>query len=183
MLAEAARRPGGARLLCGDAEALPLGDGALDLIFSSLALQWCERPQQAFAEACRVLRPGGRLYLATLLAGSLHELKHAWLGVDATPRVNRFLERAALAQAITAGGLIIDRLEEQQWQLSYETVGDLLRDLKGIGASQLNDGWRGGLGGRARLAALAHQYEPFRTGAGLPASYRVCLACLRRPTE
>ena len=49
MLAQAALRGSGAQLVCGDAEQLPFADQSLDWVFSSLALQWCERQAQAFA--------------------------------------------------------------------------------------------------------------------------------------
>ncbi|MFC6669643.1 methyltransferase domain-containing protein [Marinobacterium aestuariivivens] len=52
-------RPGeGTAWVCGDAEQLPLASGSLDLVFSSLAIQWCEQPDRLFAEIARVLRPG-----------------------------------------------------------------------------------------------------------------------------
>ncbi|MGY3925850.1 malonyl-ACP O-methyltransferase BioC [Aeromonas simiae] len=181
MLDEARRRGSGASLLCGDAEALPLPGGQFDTLFSSLALQWCERPERAFAEAGRVLKPGGRLFFSTLLAGSLHELRAAWQAVDGAAHVNRFLERAALERALLAGGLVIERLEVHPWQLRYGAVEGLLRDLKGIGASQVNEAPRGGLGGRARLAALADAYEQHRVDGTLLATYQVCLAVVRRP--
>ena len=49
--------PGGNHWLVGDAEALPLAAGSVDLVYSSLALQWCHRPELLFAELARVLRP------------------------------------------------------------------------------------------------------------------------------
>ena len=45
--------------LVGDAEKLPLAGDSVDLIFSSLALQWCDRPDLIFAELARVLKSGG----------------------------------------------------------------------------------------------------------------------------
>lgn len=44
-----------------DAEALPFGDGAFDLVYSWGVLHHTPRTAVALAEACRVLRPGGRL--------------------------------------------------------------------------------------------------------------------------
>ncbi|MDR2213714.1 MAG: methyltransferase domain-containing protein, partial [Pseudomonadales bacterium] len=48
-----------AQLVCADAAALPFGARSLDLLCSSLALQWCAEPAHVFAEVARVLRPGG----------------------------------------------------------------------------------------------------------------------------
>jgi SAM-dependent methyltransferase len=43
-----------------DAEQLPFGDGTFDIAVSNFGIHHCERPQNAIAEAHRVLRPGGR---------------------------------------------------------------------------------------------------------------------------
>lgn len=47
--------------------------GGFDLITSSLCLQWFEDRAKAFRDLVALLRPGGRLMVSTLLAGSLHE--------------------------------------------------------------------------------------------------------------
>ena len=48
----------GIRWLDGRAEALPAGDGSIELVFSAQALHWFDRP--AFWQECgRVLKPGG----------------------------------------------------------------------------------------------------------------------------
>jgi malonyl-CoA O-methyltransferase len=44
----------------GDAERLPLRDGAVQLVLANLTLPWCD-PRALFAEAARVLEPGGLL--------------------------------------------------------------------------------------------------------------------------
>lgn len=189
MLAQAARRGSGAWLLCGDAEALPFADQSLDWVFSSLALQWCERPARAFAELHRVLKPGGQLLFSTLLAESLWQLREAWRTVDGAAHVNRFLALSQLRDAVQAGGFRLPaaegegaaRLESLTWSLAYPALGDLLRDLKGIGASQVNDGRSQGLGNRQRLRRLGEAYERYRQPDGLlTASYQVCLGRLIR---
>ncbi|MCS3454417.1 malonyl-CoA O-methyltransferase [Aeromonas sp. BIGb0405] len=179
MLAQARLRASDARLLCGDAEALPLADASLDLVFSSLALQWCERPQQAFSELKRVLRPGGQILFSTLLSGSLWQLAQAWQAVDDRSHVNRFLGENQLRAALENAGFQSPDIEVRPWHLGYGQVLALLRDLKGIGASQVNEGSEGGLGGRARLARLIEAYEAFRRPDKLlEASYSVALVRL-----
>jgi len=46
--------------LCGDAEALPFADRSFDLYTIAFGLRNVTRIERALAEACRVLRPGGR---------------------------------------------------------------------------------------------------------------------------
>ena len=56
------------RVLEADMHALPLDAKKFDLVFLMHALAYTERPQAVLAEAARVLRPGGRLVVATLNA-------------------------------------------------------------------------------------------------------------------
>ena len=57
MLRQASQRGVDAYFICGDAEQLPLMDHSLGLVYSTLALQWCEQLPVALAEIYRVLRP------------------------------------------------------------------------------------------------------------------------------
>ena len=47
--------------ICGDAMALPFADSSFDVCTISFGIRNVTRPQDALAEAYRVLRPGGRL--------------------------------------------------------------------------------------------------------------------------
>ena len=47
--------------VCGDAMALPFADNSFDVYTISFGIRNVTRPQEALAEAFRVLRPGGRL--------------------------------------------------------------------------------------------------------------------------
>ena len=181
MLRHARPLGGASRFVCGDAERLPLATASHDLIFSSLALQWCERPAQAFAELNRVLKPGGQVFFSTLLSGSLWQLREAWRAVDGRDHVNRFLTLPQLQQAARDGGFEAPVLCPLTWSLAYPALSGLLRDLKGIGASQVNDERSAGLGHRQRLVRLGEAYERHRQPDGLlAASYEVCLGRLVR---
>jgi malonyl-CoA O-methyltransferase len=67
-----------ALVAAADADALPFRDGAFDLVLSTSTLQWLPRLEPAFAEARRVLAPGGVLAVALFGARTLHELRDAW---------------------------------------------------------------------------------------------------------
>ncbi|MEN9533337.1 MAG: hypothetical protein RIQ83_2561, partial [Pseudomonadota bacterium] len=73
------------------------------------------------------------------------------------------------------------RLESLTWSLAYPELTGLLRDLKGIGASQINDERQPGLSSRQRLQRLSLAYEAYRQPDGrLTASYQVCLGQVGR---
>lgn len=159
--------------VAADAEALPLRSESQDLIFSSLALQWCPQLAQALAEAWRVLRPGGCLAFNTLLEGSLHELRDAWRAVDDLVHVNRFMSFGELEALLGAAGYTGWRCEVEQHVLYYPQLGELTRELKALGAHNVNPGRPTGLAGRARLRTLTTAYDRFRVEQGLPASWQV----------
>lgn len=174
MLAEA-RLVGGASLLQGDAEALPLADGSVERVYSNLALQWCPSLEQALAEIVRVLSVGGRAYLSTVLDGSLGELIQAWRQVDEYRHVNRFLTLDQLRACVDRVGC---RAEVQQHtiQLGYQRVAQITRELKGLGANTVVEGGRPNALGQHDLQQLVLGYEPFRDANGvLPATWQIGL--------
>lgn len=159
--------------VAADAEALPLRSESQDLIFSSLALQWCPQLQLALAEAWRVLRPGGCLAFNTLLEGSLHELREAWRAVDDHVHVNRFMPRVELEALLGAAGFATWGYEVEQHVLYYPRLAELTRELKALGAHNINPGRPNGLGGAVRLRKLTAAYDRFRNEQGVPASWQV----------
>jgi len=184
MLAHAAAHHRQPLWLAGDAENLPLADCSVDAIFSSLALQWCEHPGAAFAEMRRVLRPGGCAWIATLGPQTLHELRAAWAAVDDSSHVNTFTEREQLERLITRAGLRVEAWQAQPMVLRYAELRQLTRELKAIGASNVNRGRPTGLAGRQRLGKFASAYEALRGDDGLlPATYEVWFLTLQRPLE
>ncbi|MFT3837485.1 MAG: class I SAM-dependent methyltransferase [Myxococcaceae bacterium] len=64
-LEQAKARVPAAELKTGDLEALPFDDGAFDFVTGFNAFQYAARPVAALKEARRVLRPGGRLAIAS----------------------------------------------------------------------------------------------------------------------
>lgn len=177
-----ARPLGGAEyFIAGDAERLPLQDSTCDLIFSSLAVQWCADFDAVLSEAFRVLKPGGIFAFASLCVGTLFELRDSWRQVDGMVHVNRFREFARYEQLCAASGLRTLSLENQPHVLHYPDVRSLTHELKALGAHNLNPGRPGGLTGRARILGLVEAYEQFREASGLPATYQVVYAVLEKP--
>lgn len=184
MLAFAAARghARGAHWVGGDAERLPLCGQSFDLVFSNLSLQWCRDLQTAASEAFRVLRPGGHLLFSTLGPATLGELRGAWQQVDKHVHVNNFLATDQIRQALLISGLQVELLESSRIVMPYRRFTELARDLKSIGAHNVNHGRATGLTGRKRIRALEAAYEVHRDSEGkLPATYEAVYVLARKP--
>jgi ArsR family transcriptional regulator len=68
----------------GELEALPIDDGRLDAATMMLVLHHLPEPARALGEACRVLRPGGRIVVVDMLPHDREsyrqQMGHVWLG-------------------------------------------------------------------------------------------------------
>jgi malonyl-CoA O-methyltransferase len=181
MLNHARPLGGASHFIAGDAERLPLRDSTCDLVFSSLAVQWCADFESVLSEAFRVLKPGGIFAFASLCVGTLFELRDSWRVVDGMVHVNRFRELDVYQQLCAASGLDITSLQALPHVLYYPDVRSLTHELKALGAHNLNPGRPGGLTGRARILGLIEAYEQFREAKGLPATYQVVYAVLEKP--
>lgn len=156
--------------VCGDMHALPLADASIDLIVSSLALQWSGDPEPVFAECARVLRPGGLILFSSLGPDTLKELRAA-LGPDAP--VNTFLDMHDVGDAMIRAGLGAPVLDVEHLTLCYNDARSVMRDLKDIGASYAGPPRRSGLAGRSWLRRVEKRYETFRSEGRLPATFEV----------
>lgn len=148
----------GARWLQADAEALPVADNSVDLIFSNLMIQWSQRPQVILAECRRVLRPGGVLAVSTLLDGTLDELKQAWAVADpGVPHVNRFTSDEEW-RALAAGCLPGVEHVTEAIVLPYDSPMALNRELKHLGAVFRGKDRRSTVTSPGRFRAMCRAY-------------------------
>jgi malonyl-CoA O-methyltransferase len=157
-----------------DAYSLPFRDGAFDLVFSSLMLQWCDDLDAVFAEIARVLAPGGLLLFSTFGPGTLAELREAWAASDdANNHVNHFFDAQALGAALMHAQLSEPVLDVDRIVAGYPDAMTLMRELKAIGAHNVTAGRARGLTGRRRFAAMVSAYETLRRDGSLPATWEV----------
>lgn len=159
--------------VCSDIETLPLADNSLDIIWSSLTLQWCNTPDAAFAEFTRVLKPGGLLMFATLGPDTLKELRTAFAGVDGYEHVNRFIDMHDLGDALIKQGFATPVMDMEYITMTYQDAKAVMQDLKGIGAHNNMIGRRNGMFGKAAWQQVQAQYETLRRDGKLPCTYEV----------
>jgi malonyl-CoA O-methyltransferase len=163
------------RYICGDIEALPIADGQMDLVFTSLALQWSSQLQQSAAEIRRVMSPGGLFLFATLGPDTLYELKRAFDSVSLSSHVGNFLDMHEVGDILSANGFSDPVLTTERIVVEYEDVMKLMRDLKGIGASNAALERPKALMGKRRLGAMVKAYDEFRQNNKIPATYEVII--------
>jgi malonyl-CoA O-methyltransferase len=176
MLAAAPRRwwrRGHVHRLCGDAYALPLADHCVDVVYSSLMLQWSDRPDRVFVELARVLRPGGLLVFVSFGPDSLRELREAWAQADSGVHVSEFPDMVQIGSALMHAGFIEPVMDVEEQRRDYADARALMRELKQIGAHNAATARSRGLTGRGRMQAMLQAYERLRTPRGLPASFQL----------
>ncbi len=122
-----------------DADVLPLGRGAHDLVVHALALHWANDPVGQLVQARHALRPDGLLLAATLGGRTLSELRSALAQAESSvlgglsPRVAPMGEIRDLGGLLQRAGLALPVADTTPLRATYETAFHLMRDLRGMG--------------------------------------------------
>ena len=161
------------QFITADAEALPLADASVDLLFSNLTLQWCTDLKQTFNEFRRVLKPGGLLMFTTFGPDTLKELRQCWSQVDAYTHVNEFIDMHDIGDALVGSRFAEPVMDMEIITMTYADVPGIMRDLKIIGAHNVTQGRERSLTGKGKLQHVINAYEQFRHNGVLPVSYEV----------
>lgn len=162
-----------AALVCGDLESLPLKPACVDMIWSNLALQWCNDLEATFADARRVLAPNGLFMFSTFGPDTLMELRQAFSRIDGHTHVSRFQDMHDVGDALMRAGFAAPVMDMETVTLTYEDLAGLMRDLKALGAHNANQGRGRGLLGKGAWQRLQQNYEALRRDGKLPATYEV----------
>ena len=157
----------------GDLQHLPLANSSIDLYVSSLAWQWCHL-NQAIAEAARVLKPGAPLWLATLVAGTFHELQDTLYDAGLIPAAHLLAptEKTQVLDAFQQSPLHVITARCDTLTTFHPDFATLRRSIRGVGANRLPASAQEPISRVARQR-LIEAYEVRRTSHGLPLSYHV----------
>jgi NADH dehydrogenase [ubiquinone] 1 alpha subcomplex assembly factor 5 len=122
-------------------EALPLKEGAFDLIISVLSLQLVNDLPGALIQIRRALRPDG-LFLGALLGGdSLIELRQAFMMAETetaggvTPRVFPTADVRDMGGLLQRAGFALPVADSEPLTVTYSDPLALMRELKAMGAA------------------------------------------------
>lgn len=161
--------------VCADVAGLPVQAGALDLVFSSLMLQWCEDLDLVLSEIRRSMRGGGLFLFSSLGPDTLYELRDSWLEADNDEfiHVNGFRDMHDVGDALIRAGFADPVMEVDHMVLTYSDARDLMRELKQLGARNVSRDRRRTLTGKQRLQSMMASYEKYRREGRVPATYEV----------
>jgi SAM-dependent methyltransferase len=136
--AEMLARTSGPRAVADEAR-LPLAEGSIDLIVSSLALHWIDDLVGALIQIRRALKPDG-LFLGALLGGAtLAELRSCLLDAEiemaggAGPRVSPFLDAYDGASLLQRAGFAQPVVDVDTVTARYAGSPGLMADLRAMG--------------------------------------------------
>lgn len=162
------------KVVCADAELLPLAEDSIDMLISSLMLQWSNDLNKVFTGFHHVLAPNGLLLFSTFGPETLTEIRKSWSKVDNYPHTSNFPDMHEIGDALLKAGFQDPVTDMEMITMTYSNVRQLMRDIKQIGASNTDSKRSKGLMGKARLKAFENAYEQFKTKNGLyPASWEI----------
>ena len=159
--------------ICADVEALPLAANSVGMIWSNLALQWCNDLPATFGELHRVLKTDGLLMFSTFGPDTLKELRSAFNGVDGHNHISRFTDMHDLGDMLTHNGFADPVMDMEILTLTYSDVKSVMQDLRGIGAHNATAGRGQGMMGKTAWKHVLERYEYFRREGKLPATFEI----------
>ncbi|TAJ77949.1 MAG: malonyl-[acyl-carrier protein] O-methyltransferase BioC [Gallionellaceae bacterium] len=160
-------------LVCADVEALPVAANSVEMIWSNLALQWCNDLPATFVELQRALKVDGLLMFSSFGVETLKELRIAFADVDGYSHVNRFADMHDIGDMLVAAGFADPVMEMERLTLTYNDVRAVMQDLKSIGAHNATAGRAAGMMGKAAWQRVEQNYEKLRRDGKLPATFEV----------
>ncbi len=161
------------KYVCADMEALPIKAQSMDMVWSNLALQWCNDLPATLAGLQRVLKVDGLLMFSTFGPDTLKELRTAFNGVDGHNHLNRFADMHDIGDMLVAGGFADPVMDMEYITLTYNDVKAVMQDLRSIGANNATTGRSTGMMGKQAWSKVLENYESLRRDGKLPATFEV----------
>ena len=129
--------------VAGDEEALPFAEASLDLVVSGLAFQFVNDLPGTLVQIRRALRPDG-LLLAALIGGeTLSELREAFAVAESeieggvSPRIAPFADLSDIGALMQRAGFALPVVDTDRITVRYDSVLDLMRELRRMGATNV----------------------------------------------
>ena len=159
--------------VCADMEALPVKAQSVDMVWSNLAVQWCNDLPATFVELNRTLKVDGLLMFSTFGPDTLKEIRSAFQGVDGYTHLNRFADMHDVGDMLVAAGFADPVMDMEYITLTYSDVRAVMQDLRSIGAHNATAGRATGMMGKNAWKKVLENYERLRRDGKLPATFEV----------
>ena len=159
--------------VCADMEALPVKTNSMNMVWSNLAVQWCNDLPATLVELHRVLKVDGLLMFSTFGPDTLKEIRSAFQGVDGYNHLNRFADMHDIGDMLVAGGFGDPVMDMEYITLTYDDVKAVMQDLRNIGAHNVTAGRATGMMGKKSWGRVLENYERLRRDGKLPATFEV----------
>lgn len=129
--------------LVADDERLPFADNAFDLVASVLSLHAVNDLPGALIQIRRALAPDG-LFIAAVFGGeTLKELRSSLIAAEAeitggaSPRVSPFMDGIDAGRLLQRAGFAMPVADTDRLTVRYNSMFDLLKDLRGMGETSV----------------------------------------------
>ncbi len=151
--------------IAADEEFLPVRPGSLDLVTSALSLHWVNDLPGTLLQVRQALKPDG-LFLTALFGGeTLHELRDILMQAEAeceggvSPRVSPFADVRDLGGLLQRSGFALPVVDADQIIVRYDTIFNLMDDLRAMGETNAIAARRKTPLKRATLMRAAQLYQ------------------------
>lgn len=151
--------------IVADEEFLPIGPSSLDLVTSALSLHWVNDLPGALLQVRQALKPDG-LFLTALFGGeTLHELRDVLMQAEAeceggvSLRVSPFADVRDLGGLLQRSGFALPVVDADQIIVRYDTIFNLMSDLRAMGETNAITERRKSPLKRATLMRAAQLYQ------------------------
>lgn len=158
-------------LIQANANALPLASQSIDLVFSSLCLQWLIPMNAALKEIRRVLHPEGSAHLAILGQGSLEKMQQATQQAGMTRSLMPLPDIMDVGALLQQTGLRHPVLDRQPFYETYPNPKHYLKAIRGIGAGNARADSSKGLLGKTMWQQFMNALSAHQTNEGIQACY------------
>ena len=161
-------------MLQHDVDSLPIDDQSVDLIISSGLLHWLNDISHCLSECRRMLMPKGLLLFSTLGPNTLQELRKSIHSVNNNNCVHDFCDMHDIGDGLLSLQFSDPVMDSEVLTFLYETVDELLQDLKQTGSQNARIDRSRGLLTQNKLQKIKeHYHQQFLDDGQYPATFEV----------
>jgi malonyl-CoA O-methyltransferase len=166
------KRPVNSNWINGDFCRVPLLDQSVDLVWSNLALHWHLEPDQVFKEWRRILNVDGLLMFSCFGPDTLKELRYAFGEENQTPHTLSFVDMHDLGDMLVHAGFATPVMDMEMITLTYETVPQLLAEVRSFGGNPLQTRSKS-LMGKTAWQRMCNKLEQTRKDGRIPLTFEI----------